>query len=126
MNLVLTGGLVLLAYLFSRPLIGVFITSAPVVDITQTLLHIMLWSLIIYGMAAVLSGLMRASGTVLVPIGVTMFCIIAVQVPVAWTLSHLIGLDGVWIGYPAAFLTMLALQTSYYRLVWRKKPIRRL
>src|SRR6185312_4048975 len=55
MNLVLTGGLVLLAYLFSRTLIGLFITSAPVVDITQTLLHIMLWSLIVYGMAAVLS-----------------------------------------------------------------------
>ena len=126
MNLVLTGSLVLLAYLFSGTIIGLFITNAHVVEMAQTLLHIMLWSVIIYGMSTVLSGLMRASGTVLVPIGVTMFCIIAVQVPVAWTLSHLIGLDGVWIGYPAAFLTMLALQTSYYRLVWRKKPIRRL
>ncbi len=126
MNLVLTGSLVLLAYLFSGPIIGLFITSAHVVEVAQTLLHIMLWSVIIYGMSTVLSGLMRASGTVLIPTGVTMFCIIAIQVPVAWTLSRLIGLDGVWIGYPAAFLTMLLLQTSYYRLVWRKRPIRRL
>jgi putative MATE family efflux protein len=126
MNLVLTGGLVLLAYLFSGSIIGLFITRAPVVEVAQTLLHIMLWSLVVYGMATVLSGLMRASGTVLVPAGITMFCIIAVQVPVAWALSHLIGLDGVWMGYPAAFLSMLLLQTGYYRLVWRKRPIRRL
>jgi len=126
MNLVLTGGLVLLAYLFSRTLIGLFITSAPVVDITQTLLHIMLWSLIVYGMAAVLSGLMRASGTVLVPTGISIFCILAVEVPVAWGLSHLIGLEGIWVGYPAAFIAMLLLQAGYYRLVWRKRPIRRL
>ena len=30
------------------------------------------------------------------------------------------------ITYPVAFLAMLAMQTAYYRQVWRKKPIRRL
>jgi Na+-driven multidrug efflux pump len=63
---------------------------------------------------------------VLVPTGISMFSILAVEVPVAWLVSRLIGLDGVWVGYPAGFLAMLALQTAYYRLVWRKKPIRRL
>ena len=28
--------------------------------------------------------------------------------------------------YPAAFLTMLLLQVTYYRLVWRKQRIKRL
>ncbi len=56
MNLALTGGLVLLGYLFSRHLMGFFITSAPVIEIAQTLLHIMLWSLVIFGMAAAISG----------------------------------------------------------------------
>ncbi|MGP1630522.1 MAG: MATE family efflux transporter, partial [Giesbergeria sp.] len=56
MNLVLTGGLVLIGYLFSRALMGAFITSAPVIEVAQTLLHIMLWSMVVFGMAAVLSG----------------------------------------------------------------------
>ena len=126
MNLVITGSLVVLGYLFSRHLIGLFITSAPVVEVTQSLLHIMLWSSIVYGMSAVLSGLMRASGSVLVPTAISIFAILAIQVPVAWVLSLHIGLKGIWMAYPVAFLAMLAMQTAYYRLVWSKQPIRRL
>ncbi|MDB5827096.1 MAG: family efflux transporter [Variovorax sp.] len=126
MNLCLTGGLVLLGYLFSRHLMGLFITSAPVIDIAQALLHIMLWSLVIFGMASALSGIMRASGSVLVPTLISIVCIVGVEVPVAWFVSHRIGLNGVWVAYPAAFVAMLILQTTYYRAVWRKKAIRRL
>jgi putative MATE family efflux protein len=126
MNLALTGSLVLLGYLFSRPLMSFFITSAPVLELAQTLLHIMLWSSVIFGMASVLSGVMRASGSVLVPTAISIFCIAAVEVPVAWFLSHRIGINGIWTAYPVAFIAMLVLQTAYYRLVWRKKAIRRL
>ena len=128
MNLVLTGGLVLLGYLFSRPLMGFFITSAPVIEIAQNLLHIMLWSLVLFGMASAISGIMRASGSVLVPTLISIVCILGVEVPVAWLMSrHFgMGLDGIWVAYPVTFGAMLLLQTAYYRLVWRKKPIGRL
>jgi Na+-driven multidrug efflux pump len=125
---VLTGGLVLLGYLFSRPLMGFFITSAPVIEIAQNLLHIMLWSLVLFGMASAISGIMRASGSVLVPTLISIVCILGVEVPVAWLMSrHFgLGLDGIWIAYPVTFGAMLLLQTAYYRLVWRKKAIGRL
>ncbi|WP_422097038.1 MATE family efflux transporter [Variovorax sp.] len=126
MNLLLTGGLVLLGYLFSRPLMGFFITSAPVIEIAQELLHIMLWSLVIFGMASALSGIMRASGSVLVPTLISIACLLGLEVPVAWFMSHRIGLDGIWYAYPVTFGAMLLLQTAYYQLVWRKKAIRRL
>jgi putative MATE family efflux protein len=126
MNLVLTGGLVLLGYLFSRSMLGLFITDAAVVDLAQTLLHIMLWSSVIMGMSMVLSGLMRASGVVLWPTAISMFAIGCVEVPVAWGLSLHYGLNGIWAAYPIAFLVMLGLQTAYYRLAWRHMPIRRL
>jgi putative MATE family efflux protein len=126
MNLVLTGGLVLLGYLFSRHLMGFFITSAPVIEIAQTLLHIMLWSLVIFGMASAISGIMRASGSVLVPTAISILCLIGIEVPVAWFMSHRIGLNGIWYAYPVTFGAMLLLQTTYYRLVWRKKAIRRM
>lgn len=126
MNLVLTGGLVVVGYLFSRQFIGMFITSAPVVELAQTLLHIMLWSSVIFGFQAVLGGVMRASGSVLVPTGIAIFCIAVIEVPSAWILSHQIGINGVWMAYPITFVAMLLMQASYYQFVWRKKKIVRL
>jgi Na+-driven multidrug efflux pump len=86
----------------------------------------MLWSSVIMGMSMVLSGLMRASGEVVMPTAITMFCIICIEIPSAWVLSNIYGINGIWAAYPITFLSMLALQTTYYWLVWRKKPIKRL
>jgi putative MATE family efflux protein len=126
LNLVLTGSLVLLGLLFSRAMIGLFITDPAVVDMAKTLLDIMLWSSVIMGMSMVLSGLMRASGEVVMPTAITMFCIICIEIPAAWVMSNMYGINGIWAAYPITFLAMLALQTTYYRQVWRKKPIKRL
>jgi Na+-driven multidrug efflux pump len=126
MNLALTGGLVVIGYLLSRYLIGAFVTSAPVIELAQTLLHIMLWSSVVFGFSSVLGGVMRASGSVLVPTGISIFCIALIEVPSAWLLSHRFGINGVWMAYPITFVSMLALQATYYQLVWRKKKIVRL
>ena len=126
MNIALTGSLVLLGYFFSRYLMAFFITSPPVIELAQTLLQIMLWSTIVFGIAAVLSGVMRASGSVLVPTAISIACIALVEVPVAWFMSHRIGINGIWIAYPVTFVAMLGLQTAYYRLIWKKKAIQRL
>ena len=126
LNVVLTGTLVVIGYLFSRHLMALFITSEPVVEVAQTLLHIMLWSSVIFGFASVTSGVMRASGAVLVPTAISIVCIAVVELPSAYVLSRLYGLNGVWMAYPIAFTSMLVLQGAYYRLVWRKKKIERL
>jgi putative MATE family efflux protein len=126
LNVAITGTLVVIGYLFSRYLIAAFVTSPPVIDLAQTLLHIMLWSSVVFGFSSVLSGVMRASGAVLVPTGISVLCIALVEVPSAWLLSHRFGLNGVWMAYPITFSAMLALQAGYYQLVWRKKKIERL
>jgi len=126
MNLVLTGGLVALAYLFSRAVMSFFIIDVAVVDLAQGLLHIALWSSVPLGMAAVFSGAMRASGTVWAPLSVSIFVVAAIEVPSAILLSRAIGVDGVWAAYPITFSAMFLLQMSYYMLVWRKRAVRRL
>jgi putative MATE family efflux protein len=126
LNVLITGGLVLLGYLFSRYLVAMFLTSEPVIEIAQTLLHIMLWSTVVYGFSSVLGGVMRSSGSVLVPTAITIFCIAVIELPAAWLLSRHWGLNGVWMAYPVTFLAMLALQAWYYLAVWRKKKIERL
>ena len=126
LNLVLTGSLVVIGLIFSRSIIGLFITDPTVVDMAKTLLDVMLWSSVVMGMSMVLSGLMRASGEVVMPTAITMLCILCIEIPTAWALSNIYGIKGIWAAYPITFLAMLALQTTYYRLVWRKKPIKRL
>jgi len=69
---------------------------------------------------------MRSSGTVIVPTLLSISAILVVEVPVAWILSHRIGIDGIWIAYPATFVTMLVLQATFYRLYWRKQKIQKL
>ncbi|AKU90795.1 MATE family efflux transporter [Vulgatibacter incomptus] len=126
LNLVITGTLIVLAYALSRPLLGLFITDPAVIELAQRLVHIVMWSVVIFGMASVLSGVMRASGTVLIPTGIAISVIALVEVPSAWLLSQKIGIDGVWAAYPIAFTSMFVLQATYYRLGWRRKTITRL
>jgi putative MATE family efflux protein len=126
MNVVLTGGLIAIAYIFSRVLMGFFITDAAVLELAQSLLHIVLWSLVMFGMSTVFSGAMRASGTVWVPLLLSAFAIVAIEVPSALVLSRFMGIEGIWIAYPITFCAMFVLQMAYYKLVWRKRAIERL
>lgn len=126
MNLVITGAGVVLVYLFSHAIVSAFITDPEVVKLTEHLLGIVLWSVVMFGWAVVFSSMMRASGTVLAPTALSITAILAVEIPVAMILSHTIGIDGIWIAYPAAFCAMLAMQASWYGLVWRRKSIKAL
>jgi putative MATE family efflux protein len=125
-NTFLTGALVVLGYVLSPWLLGLFITDPATHAQAEHLLHIMLWSILIFGYQAAVGGIMRASGVVLMPVAISIFCILGVQTPAAYVLDGHFGLQGVWMAFPLAYVTMLVMQTLYYKLVWRHKGIRRL
>jgi len=121
------GGIIIgLCYIFAWAILGWFITDPQTLRIAHELLMIVLWSYLLFGNSAVISGVMRGSGTVLWPTINGIFAIWCVEVPVAYVLMHRIGLDGVWIGYPVAYCVVLALQYGYYEFVWKKKTHERL
>ncbi len=91
LNLAITGSLLLICYVFSRSLIGLFTHDPAVVDIAQDMLHIILWSALLFGCSAVVSGVMRSSGTVLWPTVLSITAIVIVEVPAAWLLSGRFG-----------------------------------
>jgi putative MATE family efflux protein len=127
MNLVITGGLIIIAYIFSQYLVALFITSPEVMGITETLLHIVLWSVLLFSMSGIFSGMMRASGDVLIPMLLSLGTILIVETPLALYLSTTpLGLSGIWWAYATSFSTMLVLQFSYYWFFWRHKPIKKL
>ncbi|MET0971145.1 MAG: MATE family efflux transporter [Tardiphaga sp.] len=126
LNFALTGVLVVLLYLFSRTVMGFFIIDPAVLDLAQHLLHIVLWSTVVFGMSGIFSGTMRASGTVFMPTLLSVLAIALIEVPSAIVLSRHYGVTGVWYAWPITFCAMFLLQVSYYRLVWRKRTIERL
>ncbi|MCR6846421.1 MULTISPECIES: MATE family efflux transporter [Bacillus] len=128
MNYVIGGVLISLIYLFSRDILSLFLTSQTTIEIAQSLVMITLWSYLIFGHAQIISATMRASGTVLWPTVIGVVSIWLVEVPVAYYLSYhtSLGIEGIWIGYPAAFIVSLILQYAYYKLSWQKKRITRL
>ncbi|MHC2623585.1 putative MATE family efflux protein [Bradyrhizobium huanghuaihaiense] len=125
-NIVLTGGLVALIYLAPRAVLGIFITDGAVLDLAKRLLDIALWSSVPFGLATVFSGAMRAGGVAFTPMLLSIFAIVAIELPAAIILSRTVGLEGVWAAYPIVFCAMFLLQMGYYLLVWRKRAIRRL
>lgn len=125
-NLVLTGGLVALIYVMPRAVLGIFITDGAVLDLAKGLLTIALWSSVPFGLATTFSGAMRAAGVALTPMLLSIFAIVAIELPSAVVLSRTIGLEGVWAAYPIVFCAMFVLQMGYYLMVWRKRAIRRL
>ncbi|HTX56761.1 MAG TPA: MATE family efflux transporter [Candidatus Acidoferrales bacterium] len=126
LNYAVGGILVTLCYLLATSLLELFITDAQTVHIAHQLLMITLWSYLIFGNSAVISGVMRGSGTVLVPTINGLIGIWALEVPVAYFCMKHIGLPGVWIGYPAYYCFMLCAQFIYYELFWKKKTHERL
>ncbi len=125
LNYVIGGLIIGACYLFAWNILGWFITDVRTLHIAHELLMITLWGYLLFGNSAVLSGLMRGSGDVIVPTANGIFAI-GVEVLAAYLLMRRIGLDGVWLGYPISYCVVLVLQFSYYTLAWKKKTHERI
>jgi putative MATE family efflux protein len=126
LNYAVGGILVTLCYLLATPLLQLFITDPSTVQVAHELLMITLWAYPILGNSAVISGVMRSSGTVLVPTINGLIGIWAIEVPVAYFCMRHFGLPGVWVGYPVFYCFVLCAQFTYYELFWKKRTHERL
>jgi putative MATE family efflux protein len=126
LNYMVGGVIIAICYICAWIILGWFITDRETLLIAHQLLMITLWGYLLFGNSAVLSGLMRGSGSVLWPTINGIVAIWGVEVPVAWVLMHRIGLDGVWLGYPISYCVVVLLQFAYYEFVWKRKTHERL
>jgi Na+-driven multidrug efflux pump len=126
LNYAIGIALVAVCYTFSWEILGWFIISPQTLVIAHSLLMITLWSYVVFGNNAVLSGIMRGSGSVIWPTAIGIFAVWAIEVPSAFFLMHRFGLSGVWMGYPIAFCSALTLQFCYYEFVWKRRTHERL
>jgi putative MATE family efflux protein len=123
MNLALTGSLAVLVALAAPLAMGVFVTDAGVIRLGATLLLVSVWGSVLFGIASVFSGVMRAAGTVRVPTLISLACLAFLLYPLGWLFGRWFGLPGIWLAYPVTYGCGMLLQGAYYFLVFRHKPI---
>jgi putative MATE family efflux protein len=125
LNYIVGGIIIGLCYIFAWNILGWFITDPHTLGIAHQLLMITLWGYLLFGNSAVLSGVMRGSGSVLWPTINGIFAI-GVEVLAAFLLMRRIGLDGVWLGYPISYCVVLILQFCFYEFFWKRQMHERL
>lgn len=126
LNLVLTGGLAVLVALAAPWIAALYVKDTAVIELVATILRISVWGGIIFGLASVFSGVMRAAGTVRVPTAISLGCLAFLLFPLGRAFESLLGLPFVWLTYPATFGCALLLQAAYFYGIWKKRPIRQL
>ncbi|WP_213072996.1 MATE family efflux transporter [Acinetobacter baumannii] len=124
MNFLFTGALIALGYLFSKYLMALFITDPTVVVLGQQLLFIVLWAILFFGAGAIFASIMRANGTVTVPMLINISAILFIEMPCAYWFSSMWGLKGIWVAYALAFVSLCIIQGLYYQFIWKKKKIK--
>ncbi|HEX7884816.1 MAG TPA: MATE family efflux transporter [Phenylobacterium sp.] len=120
--LLFTGVPVILIYLADPWVLRAFLPgSSPSLAIAVHINSIVLWGFIAFGLAFVLSGVVRATGAVWPPLLAMIISLWGVRVPLANILAPQLGADAIWISFPVGSGTTLALAWAYYMWGgWRK------
>ncbi len=115
-NIVMTGALVGLIYVFNRQALQLFLQDEAAIAIGMNMNQITLWAFILFGITFVVSGVVRATGAVMVPLLTTFLALWCIRVPVAYYLGNTYGLEALWWSFPIAFCISILISVAYY--VW--------
>ena len=124
-NLLMTGTLVALIYLFNRHSLGLFLPDdGTAIGIAQHINAIVLWSFILFGFTIVLFGTVRVTGAVMAPLVILFLSMWVVRLPFAWVLERTVGADAIWWSFPLGSVVSVTLAVAYYRFGnWRAAHI---
>ncbi len=115
-NFIMTGVLVGVIYLFNKQALGLFLNDPAALEIGMRINLITLWGFILFGITFVVSGVVRATGAVMVPLLTTFLALWCIRIPLSYFLSAKYGLDAIWWSFPIGFTIGIVLSICYY--VW--------
>lgn len=121
-NFLLTGGLVLALLFLDRVALELFLgRESPAVAIGQHIGRLATWGFIAFGVSMVLFGTIRANGQVVWPLIILAVSLYPVRMGVALGLRGWLGVDALWLSFPAAMLaTMVMAGALYLQGGWRR------
>jgi putative MATE family efflux protein len=115
-NFLMTGGLVGVVYLLNRYCVGLFLPeNVEALPLAQHINLIVSWSYIFLGVTFVLSGVMRATGAVIMPVVIVFFSLWLIRIPFASITMEYWQADAIWYSFPLGSLVAMILSIAYYR-----------
>lgn len=98
--------------------------GSPSIAIAQHINYFVLWGFIPFGMSFILSGIVRATGSVWPPLIAMVIAMWGIRIPVATLLQPWLGADAVWISFPIGSIASALLALAWYRWGnWRKSSL---
>lgn len=121
-NVLLTGSLVLILYLFDPLIVELFLPGqANAVAIAEHINNVALWSFILFGVTFVLFGVVRSTGAVTPPLIILVISLFGVRIGFAKLLEPSWGQDAIWWSFPVSMAVSASLALAYYLWGgWRK------
>lgn len=115
-NIVITGTLILLIALFDKPILSLFLEGGgEAIAIGSHMMHLINWSFVLFGIAMVMFGTMRANGIVLAPLVILTLSLFFVRIGFYLASYPMLGVDGLWLSFPASTIVTMLLGWAYYR-----------
>ncbi len=119
-NLLMTGTLAAVIYVFARGAFGLFLTEPAPIAIGMHLNSIVVWSFTLFGVSMVLSSVVRSTGAVLPPLLILFVSLWVLRIPFALALLPRWGADAIWWSFPLGSLASVVLSLAYYQFgAWR-------
>jgi putative MATE family efflux protein len=115
-NILMTGSLVLVLYLFNRAALSLFLPAhTDALDIARHINAIVVWSFILFGISMVLGGVVRATGAAVPPLVVLFLSLWVIRIPLAIAFLDRYGADAIWWSFPVGAGASAVMMWLYYR-----------
>lgn len=120
-NIVLTGFLIVVLYVFDRPILGLFLTSnSGAIEIATHINTVASWSFILFGVTIVLFATVRATGAVMPPLVILIVSTLIVRTGFAYAMQDRLGQEAIWWSFVVGSALSLVMSIAYYRFGnWR-------
>jgi putative MATE family efflux protein len=126
-GLTVTGSIALLLYLFNDQVLSILLPAhSPAIPLAHHINTTVLWGLVLFSVTFALSGVVRSTGAVWVPMAILVTSMVGVRIPFAALLIPRFGADAIWWSFPLGTITSATLTTLYYlQGGWRRARMMR-
>jgi putative MATE family efflux protein len=120
-NVLLTGSLILLVEIFSRPALALFLPGeSPAIALAMHANRIVAMTFVCFGISTVLFGVVRATGAVVVPLLILTLTVLVGRFSIAYAFLDHWQIDAVWWSFPVSGAALAGCAFLYYRFGgWR-------
>ncbi len=114
-----------LIYLVEPIVLRLFLPAgSPAIPIAIHINSFVLWGFVPFGMSFILSGIVRATGSVTPPLIAMVISLWVIRIPFAMILQPIMGADAIWWSFPLGSVASLIMAASWFKWgPWRRSRL---